>query len=119
MQGLLDPSDASLDFVMKRDNVRPIAIYRIEEDFLLCYDGTSLGTHRDLADNQNSLSTSTRMDGGLDRNGPSSGRVYLLLLASSSISRLDTETHYQHCNTPMSLRSNRHSSKSGMSRQEP
>jgi hypothetical protein len=39
MQGLLDPSDASLDFVLKRDNVRPIAIYRIEEDFLLCYDG--------------------------------------------------------------------------------
>jgi hypothetical protein len=28
-----------LDFVMKRGNVRPIAIYRIEEDFLLCYDG--------------------------------------------------------------------------------
>ena len=41
MQGLLDPSDASLDFVMKRGNVRPIAIYRIEEDFLLCYDGKS------------------------------------------------------------------------------
>ena len=39
MQGLLDPSDATLDFVLKRDNVRPIAIYRIEEDFLLCYDG--------------------------------------------------------------------------------
>jgi hypothetical protein len=38
MQGLLDPSDASLDFVLKRDNVRPIAIYRVEEDFLLCYD---------------------------------------------------------------------------------
>jgi len=44
MQGLLDPSDASLDFVMKRGNVRPIAIYRIEEDFLLCYDGMS-GLH--------------------------------------------------------------------------
>jgi hypothetical protein len=39
MQGLLDPGDSSLDFVLKRDNVRPIAIYRIEEDFLLCYDG--------------------------------------------------------------------------------
>ncbi|GFZ48548.1 Rho1 guanine nucleotide exchange factor 1 [Saitozyma sp. JCM 24511] len=38
MQGLLDPGDSSLDFVLKRDNVRPIAIYRIEEDFLLCYD---------------------------------------------------------------------------------
>lgn len=42
MQGLLDPSDQSLDFVLKRDNVRPIAIYRIEEDFLLCYDGASV-----------------------------------------------------------------------------
>lgn len=41
MQGLLDPSDEKLDFVLKRDNVRPIAIYRIEEDFLLCYDGES------------------------------------------------------------------------------
>ena len=38
-QGLLDPSDSSLDFVSRRENVRPIAIYRIEGDFLLCYDG--------------------------------------------------------------------------------
>jgi hypothetical protein len=38
MQSLLDPSDASLDFVLKRDGVRPMAIYRIESDFLLCYD---------------------------------------------------------------------------------
>lgn len=36
-QGLLDPSDSSLDFVAKRENVRPIAIYRVEENFLLCY----------------------------------------------------------------------------------
>ena len=38
-QALLDPSDASLDFVQKRVDVRPIAIYRIRDDFLLCYDG--------------------------------------------------------------------------------
>ncbi|GMK58140.1 hypothetical protein CspeluHIS016_0501720 [Cutaneotrichosporon spelunceum] len=38
MQSLLDPSDPSLDFVLKRDGVRPMAIYRIEGDFLLCYD---------------------------------------------------------------------------------
>lgn len=44
MQGLLDPADAALDFVMKRDNVRPIAIYRIEEDFLLCYDGECMSS---------------------------------------------------------------------------
>ncbi|EJD07321.1 CNH-domain-containing protein [Fomitiporia mediterranea MF3/22] len=37
-QALLDPSDGSLDFVQKRDDVRPMAIYRIENDFLLCYD---------------------------------------------------------------------------------
>ncbi|KAH9000096.1 CNH-domain-containing protein [Lactarius akahatsu] len=40
--GLLDPSDESLDFVRRRgDNTRPkpVAIYRIENEFLLCYDG--------------------------------------------------------------------------------
>ncbi|KAG8950768.1 RHO1 GDP-GTP exchange protein 2 [Tulasnella sp. 424] len=37
-QGLLDPADPSLDFVQKRENTRPIAIYRIENEFLLCYD---------------------------------------------------------------------------------
>lgn len=38
-QGLLDPADSSLDFVQKRETARPIAIYRIEGEFLLCYDG--------------------------------------------------------------------------------
>ena len=38
-QALLDPSDASLDFVQKRDDCRPMAIFRIDNDFLLCYDG--------------------------------------------------------------------------------
>lgn len=37
-QGLLDPADSSLDFVQKRESARPIAIYRIDSDFLLCYD---------------------------------------------------------------------------------
>ncbi|EJU03635.1 CNH-domain-containing protein [Dacryopinax primogenitus] len=37
-QGLLDPADVSLDFVQKRENVKPIAIYRIDGEFLLCYD---------------------------------------------------------------------------------
>lgn len=41
-QGLLDPGDKSLDFVQRRENVRPIAIYRIENEFLLCYDGELL-----------------------------------------------------------------------------
>lgn len=38
---MLDPADATLDFVQKKENTRPIAIYRIENDFLLCYDGKS------------------------------------------------------------------------------
>lgn len=38
MQSLLDPEDSNLDFVLKRDGVRPMAIYRIEGDFLLCYN---------------------------------------------------------------------------------
>ena len=37
-QALLDPQDTSLEFVQKRDDVKPMAIYRIENDFLLCYD---------------------------------------------------------------------------------
>lgn len=37
-QGLLDPHDESLDFVRRRDNLRPMAIYRIHNEFLLCYD---------------------------------------------------------------------------------
>lgn len=37
-QGLLDPNDDSLDFVRKRENLRPMAIYRIGNEFLLCYD---------------------------------------------------------------------------------
>ncbi|KAI9018298.1 CNH domain-containing protein [Hyaloraphidium curvatum] len=38
-QGLLDPKDESLEFVMKRENLRPIAIYRLPDGcFLLCYD---------------------------------------------------------------------------------
>lgn len=42
-QGLLDPSDQSLDFVRKREGLRPLAIYRIDSEFLLCYDGMSRG----------------------------------------------------------------------------
>ncbi|KAF6761498.1 CNH-domain-containing protein [Ephemerocybe angulata] len=37
-QGLLDPQDESLEFVRRRENLRPMAIYRIHNDFLLCYD---------------------------------------------------------------------------------
>ncbi|TFK51833.1 CNH-domain-containing protein [Heliocybe sulcata] len=37
-QGLLDPADESLEFVLKRENLKPMAIYRIDNEFLLCYD---------------------------------------------------------------------------------
>ncbi|KAG5647488.1 hypothetical protein DXG03_009424 [Asterophora parasitica] len=37
-QGLLDPNDESLEFVRKRESLRPMAIYRILNEFLLCYD---------------------------------------------------------------------------------
>ncbi|KAG6805294.1 RhoGEF for Rho1, Rgf1, partial [Tricholoma furcatifolium] len=37
-QGLLDPNDENLEFVRKRENLRPMAIYRIQNEFLLCYD---------------------------------------------------------------------------------
>ncbi|KAJ6620583.1 CNH domain-containing protein [Mycena sp. CBHHK59/15] len=37
-QGLLDPADESLEFVRKKENLRPMAIYRLNNDFLLCYD---------------------------------------------------------------------------------
>jgi hypothetical protein len=41
-QGLLDPADESLEFIKKRENLRPMSIYRIDNEFLLCYDGESL-----------------------------------------------------------------------------
>ncbi|KAJ3558567.1 hypothetical protein NP233_g11485 [Leucocoprinus birnbaumii] len=37
-QGLLDPEDDTLEFVRKRENLRPMALYRIQNEFLLCYD---------------------------------------------------------------------------------
>lgn len=40
-QGLLDPEDETLEFVRKRENLRPMALYRIQNEFLLCYDGAS------------------------------------------------------------------------------
>ena len=40
-QGLLDPADESLDFVRRREStLKPMAIYRIDNEFLLCYDGS-------------------------------------------------------------------------------
>jgi hypothetical protein len=38
-QSLLDPADESLEFVQKREGLKPMAIYRIESEFLLCYNG--------------------------------------------------------------------------------
>lgn len=41
-QGLLDPDDTALNFVRTRENLRPMALYRIQNEFLLCYDGKHL-----------------------------------------------------------------------------
>jgi len=40
-QPLVDPTDPSLEFIEKKDNLRPLAIFRVDTEFLLCYDGVS------------------------------------------------------------------------------
>ena len=67
-QGLLDPADASLEFVHKRENLKPLAIYRIDNEFLLCYDGGSIMAYVGFCMKltciaQNSRSTSIRLAG--------------------------------------------------------
>jgi len=37
-QQLVDPGDPSLEFIDQQDNLRPLAIFRVDADFLLCYD---------------------------------------------------------------------------------
>lgn len=43
-QALLDPSDPALQAIQNHDNLRALSIFRVNDDFLLCFDGTSL-TH--------------------------------------------------------------------------
>jgi hypothetical protein len=38
-QGLLDPEDDALEFVRKRSNLKPMAVFRIHNEILVCYDG--------------------------------------------------------------------------------
>ena len=75
-QGLLDPADESLDFIKKRENLRPMAIYRIDNEFLLCYDGEwracGCGVRTDEV--QNLRSTSIGRGGGRARSLWCSGR---------------------------------------------
>lgn len=71
-QGLLDPSDESLEFVRKRENLRPMAIYRIDNEFLLCYDGALISLNREIASSswillQSLLSMLIKTGGGLDQ----------------------------------------------------
>lgn len=35
----MDPVDPSLKFIEEKDNLRPLAILGVDDDFLLCYDG--------------------------------------------------------------------------------
>lgn len=46
-QPLLHPQDESLAFVRERENLRPMAIYRIQNDFLLCYDDFAFYVNKD------------------------------------------------------------------------
>lgn len=80
-QGLLDPNDESLEFVRKRENLRPMAIYRIHNEFLLCYDGASALCLASVPPliilSLKSLpSTSTKMAGDQERNSWYTGKVY-------------------------------------------
>jgi hypothetical protein len=45
-QSLLDPADTSLDFIQRRENVKPIAIYRLNGEFLLNYSDFSFFVNR-------------------------------------------------------------------------
>ncbi|KAI5791827.1 CNH domain-containing protein [Geopyxis carbonaria] len=45
-QSLLDPADTSLDFIQRKENVKPIAIYRLNGEFLLNYSDFSFFVNR-------------------------------------------------------------------------
>lgn len=45
-QSLLDPADTSLDFVIRREALKPMAIYRLNKDFLLNYADFSFFVNR-------------------------------------------------------------------------
>jgi hypothetical protein len=46
-QSLLDQADTSLDFVQRKDNIKPIHIERIGSEFLLCYTDYSFFVNRE------------------------------------------------------------------------
>jgi len=45
-QPLLDPADTSLDFIQRRESVKPVAIYRFAGEFLLNYSDFSFFVNR-------------------------------------------------------------------------
>ena len=45
-QSLLDQADTSLDFVARKENIRPIHIERLASEFLLCYSDFSFFVNR-------------------------------------------------------------------------
>lgn len=45
-QSLLDQADTSLDFVARRENIKPIHIERLQSEFLLCYTDFSFFVNR-------------------------------------------------------------------------
>jgi RHO1 GDP-GTP exchange protein 1/2 len=46
-QSLLDQADTSLDFVQRKENIKPIHIERIGHEFLLCYTDYSFFVNRE------------------------------------------------------------------------
>lgn len=45
-QSLLDQADTSLDFVQRKESIKPIYIERVKQDFLLCYTDYSFFVNR-------------------------------------------------------------------------
>jgi RHO1 GDP-GTP exchange protein 1/2 len=85
-QPLLDPHDELLEFVRRKEGLRPMAIYRIHNEFLLCYDGTEWVSRRrsiplTLMQNLPSMSTKTAVDQG--RTSSFNGKANLLGSVSS------------------------------------
>lgn len=46
-QSLLDNADTSLDFVQRKENIKPIYVERINQEFLVCYTDYSFFVNRD------------------------------------------------------------------------
>jgi hypothetical protein len=73
----VDPADPSLEFIEKKDNLRPLAIFRVDTEFLLCYDGRLNALHIRLYSDylQNGRSLSINMASGHVEIGKQTGKA--------------------------------------------